>query len=261
MSFTTLLDSIRATDSGYRVAIDASWGQGRATFGGAVAGIANEVLRRLVPRERPLRSLHTTFVGPAASGEWHLRAEVVRVGKSVSVARCDVVESDRIAATVIGVYGGARTSAVEVPLEAIAPLCSVAELPPPQMQHAPTFTGHFDYRWARAASLFSSADNMPTQVYVRHRHAARMDESHLIALIDCIPSPALAMFRAPAPASSLTWTVELIEPDIDVASDAWWRLDTRIDAAANGYVHETGVLHDPAGRAVALTRQLVAVFG
>ena len=32
----------------------------------------------------------------------------------------------------------------------------------------------------------------------------------MIALVDAIPTPALSMFKAPAPASSLVWTLELI---------------------------------------------------
>ena len=79
--------------------------------------------------------------------------------------------------------------------------------------------------------------------------------------MDCIPTPALSMFHAPAPGSSLVWTLEFFEHDFDFAPERWWRIDTDIDAATDGYVNQSGVLIDPNGRAVALTRQLFAVFG
>ncbi|HKE93792.1 MAG TPA: thioesterase family protein [Povalibacter sp.] len=262
MSFSDILNSIVADDHNrYRVDVDESWAQGRATFGGVTAAVGNEVLRQLVPRDRPLRSLQTTFVGPAPAGRWRVDARVLRVGKAVSVARCDIFESDQVAATVVGVYGGARSSLAQVALEPVNAIRSVDQIAEPDMRAAPTFTRHFDFRWAQAKPLFSAAPNEATQAFIRHRDATVLTESHVVALIDCVPSPALAMYATPAPASSLTWNMELVAHQFDFAPDAWWRIDTRIDAAADGYVHQTGVLHDPHGRPVALTRQLVAVFG
>jgi acyl-CoA hydrolase len=69
------------------------------------------------------------------------------------------------------------------------------------------------------------------------------------------------MFKAPAPGSSLVWTLDFFEHDLEFAPDAWWRIDTDIDAATGGYVNQTGLLHDPNGRPVALSRQLFVVFG
>ncbi|HEY5810438.1 MAG TPA: thioesterase family protein [Povalibacter sp.] len=262
MSFSDILHSITAVDDhSYRVSVDESWAQGRATFGGVTAAVGNEVLRKLVPRDRPLRSLQTTLIGPSPAGMWRVEARVLRVGKAVSVARCDIIEADQVAATVVGVYGAVRSSAVNVPLQAVEAKRTVDEIAAPDMQGAPTFTRHFDFRWAQASRLFTSAANSPTQAFIRHRDAAALTESHVVALIDCIPSPALAMYAAPAPASSLTWTLEFVEHEFDFSPHAWWRIDTNVDAGAEGYAHQTGVLHDPNGRPVALTRQLVAVFG
>lgn len=54
---------------------------------------------------------------------------------------------------------------------------------------------------------------------------------------------------------------EFFEHDLEFSPDAWWRIDSDIDAATGGYVNQTGLLHDPNGRPVALSRQLFAVFG
>ena len=66
---------------------------------------------------------------------------------------------------------------------------------------------------------------------------------------------------APAPASSLVWNLEFFEHEFGFGPDEWWRIDTDIDAASEGYVNQTGLLQDPKGQPVALSRQVFAIFG
>lgn len=263
MSLSQVLNSLTATDSGFSLTVGDDWLQGRATFGGLVAAAGNEAMRKLVPDDRPLRSLQTTFVGPATPGTWRIDASVLRVGRAVTLARCEVRDGEQVAATLVGVYGGARTSAVSVKLPVVAASRKVEDINEVRFQpdKAPPFLQHFAMRWAHGAKPFSSAPQAPTQAFIRHRDPAPLTESHVIALIDCIPTPAMSMFSAPAPNSSLVWTLEFLEHNFDFSPQAWWRIDTDIDAAGDGYVHQSGVLNDPDGRPVALSRQLVAVFG
>lgn len=260
MQISEILNSMSAVGEACQVTVTDDWLQGRATFGGLVAAVGNEAMRKLVPRDRPLRSLQTTFVGPATAGTWKIRAWVLRVGRAVTLAQCEIIDGDQVAAVQVGVYGMARESAVLVKPTAGVATRSVEELndvrPPP---HAP-FVQHFAIRWAEGAKPFTGTYS-PTKAYIRHRDARALSESHLVALIDCIPTAALSLFKAPAPASSLIWTLEFLEHDLEFGPEAWWRIDTSIDAGAGGYVNQTGLLHDPNGRPVALTRQLVAAFG
>ena len=80
MLFSETLASIQPRDGGWRAVIGEDWSQGRATFGGMVAALGNEAMRRLVPMDRALRGLDTTFVGPALAGEVNMDAEILRVG-------------------------------------------------------------------------------------------------------------------------------------------------------------------------------------
>ena len=262
MTFSEILQTLRQDGSAFFVDVTEDWGQGRATFGGLITAVANEALRQLVPRDRPLRSLQTTFVGPAPAGTWQLTPTVLRVGKAVTIARCDVIDSGQVVATVVGVYGGARPSAVSVKPQSVASPRSVDELREVQFKDgAPQFIQHFAVRWAQGAKPFSGSPQTPTKAFIRHREAQPLGESHIVGLIDCIPTPAMSMFLAPAPSSSLVWTLEFFEHRFDFPADAWWRIDTDIDAAGEGYVNQSGILNDPDGRPVALTRQLFAVFG
>ncbi|MET0534027.1 MAG: thioesterase family protein [Steroidobacter sp.] len=262
MQFSEILASFHGTDEECRVTVSDDWLQGRATFGGLVAAVGNEAMRKFVPRERALRSLQTTFVGPAGAGTWKLRAQVLRVGKAVTLARCEVIAGDQLVATQIGVYGMDRESAVLVKPTPTDPPRKVDEINELRFvpDRAPAFVQHFALRFAEGAKPFTSTRS-PSKVFIKHRDPSPLTESHIVALVDCIPTPALSMFKAPAPGSSLVWMLEFFEHDLEFAPDAWWRIDTDIDAATGGYVNQTGLLHDPNGRPVALSRQLFAVFG
>lgn len=262
MSFSQVLQSIAGDGSTFQVTVGEEWAQGRATFGGLIAAVGNETMRQLVPRDRPLRSLQTTFVGPAAAGTWQIKTRVLRVGRAVTIAQCEVIDAGQIVATLVGVYGGARPSAVSADLATQVAARGVDECRDMSFKEgSPKFIQYFAVRWAEGAKPFSGSAKTPTKAYIRHRDPAPLTESHVIALIDCIPTPALSMFQAPAPASSLVWTLEFLEHRFDFPPEAWWRIDSDVDAAGEGYVNQTGVLIDPEGRPAALTRQLFAVFG
>jgi acyl-CoA thioesterase len=262
MQFSEILASIRGPDDECTVSVSEDWLQGRATFGGLVAAVGNEAMRKFVPRDRPLRSLQTTFAGPAGPGDWKLRARVLRAGRAVTLAQCEVIEGDKIVAVQTGVYGMDRESAVLVKPTPVDPPRSVDDINElrytPEL--APAFVQHFALRFALGAKPFTSTRS-PSKVYIRHRDPSPLTESHIVALVDCIPTPALSMFKAPAPGSSLVWTLDFFQHDLEFSPEAWWRIDTDIDAATGGYVNQTGLLHDPNGRPVALSRQLFVVFG
>lgn len=262
MQFSEILASIRGPVDECVVSVSEDWLQGRASFGGVVAAVGNEAMRRHVPRDRPLRSLQTTFVGPAGAGNWKLRARVLRAGKAVTLAQCEIIDGEQVVAVQTGVYGADRESAVLVKPTPVDPPYKVEHID--ELRYAPeqlpAFVQHFVLRFALGAKPFTSTRS-GSKVYIRHRDPAPLTESHIVALVDCIPTPALSMFKAPAPNSSLVWTLDFFEHDLEFAPDAWWRIDTDIDAAAGGYVNQTGMLHDPNGRPVALSRQLVVVFG
>jgi acyl-CoA thioesterase len=125
----------------------------------------------------------------------------------------------------------------------------------------PAFLRHFALKFAEGTRPFTGTPLRTSKVYIRHRDPSPSSESHLVALIDCIPPPLLQMMTTPAPSSSLTWTLEFIRHDYGFAPDAWWRIDTEAKGAGEGYSQESSLLLDPEGRPAAFSRQLVAVFG
>lgn len=262
MHLSEILDTMRGEGTECSAEVGEDWEQGRATFGGVVAALGNEAMRRLVPRDRVLRSLQTTFVGPATPGSWNLSTRILRVGRAVTTTQCEIYTDGELAAVIVGVYGGARTTRVDVPLAGsppARPLEQITEVVIP-LDGAPRFLQHFDLRWIEGPALFSGV-RTAGRAFIRHRDPGPLTESHVVALADCLPTPAMSMFAAPAPASSLTWTLEFIEHGFGFGIDRWWRVEHDIDAAKEGYVSQTGILYNPDGVPAALSRQLVAIFG
>jgi acyl-CoA thioesterase len=263
MLFSQTLASMQPRESGWRAVIGEDWSQGRATFGGMVAALGNEAMRRLVPADRELRGLETTFVGPALCGEVGLDAEILRVGKAVTIVRARVWSNGKIAATLTGIYGAARATALSITPPVAAGVRLALELPDRSGADmgGPSFVRHFGYRWAEGAAPFAGSSLRTAKIYVRHQDSAPLTESHVVALIDCIPSVVLQLMSTPAPSSSLTWTVQLLRHDYSFAPEAWWRLDAEVNSAGGGYSCESCILLDPNGAPAAVARQMVAVFG
>jgi acyl-CoA thioesterase len=263
MLFSETLASMRPLNSGWSALIGGDWSQGRATFGGMVAALGNEAMRRLVPKDRELRGLDVTFVGPALAGEVSIDAEILRVGKAVTIARARLWSEGKIAATLTGIYGAARATTLAIPPTVDAGVRPALDWPDRSGADmgGPSFVRHFGYRWAEGARPFAGSSLRTAKIYVRHQDPAPLTESHVVALIDCIPSVVLQLMSTPAPSSSLTWTVQFLRHDYSFPPEAWWRIDALVDSAGSGYSCESCVLLDPAGVPAAVARQMVAVFG
>jgi acyl-CoA thioesterase len=264
MLFSECLASMQPQDGGWSAVIGEDWTQGRATFGGLVGALCNEAMRRLVPQDRQLRELQTVFVGPALAGPVRIEAQILRVGKAVTIANARLLSGGKIAATLTGVYGTDRTAALTLAPMAASNVPPVEGLPKPDvLSHlgVRSFLQHFDFRWAEGSRPFSGSSSRKAKIYVRHLDSAALTESHVVALVDCIPSVVLQLMPAAAPSSSLTWSLQILRHDYSFAPAAWWRIDAEVDSAANGYACESSLILDPNGVPAAISRQLVAVFG
>jgi len=85
----------------------------------------------------------------------------------------------------------------------------------------------------------------------------------LLALIDAWPAPVLPTLRAFAPASTVRWTVQLLDAAAaagDVDGCAWHHVRADTVAAADGFATVVGTLSAADGRPLAWSEQLVAVF-
>ncbi|AYC32662.1 thioesterase family protein [Pseudomonas cavernae] len=265
MNFSELMRAVRGNPND--VVVPSHWGQGRAGFGGLAAALVYEAMRAKVPAGRPVRSLAITFVGPlAVDTPVSFEVEVLREGKAVSQVLGRAVQDGQVVTLVQGSFGGARESAIKVEAE-LAPAMKPAEeaMELPYVKGVtPEFTQHLAMRWAVGGMPFTNTPKRQMGGWVRFRtetEARPVDEADLLALVDAWPPAVLPHLRQKAPGSSLTWTIEFVQPAPTLSTLDWCQYLAEIDHAQDGYGHVAAKLRTPSGELVAISRQTVAVFG
>ncbi|MDH1341615.1 acyl-CoA thioesterase [Ectopseudomonas oleovorans] len=264
MIFSEMLEAVRRDADA--VVIPAEWGQGRASFGGLVAALAFEAMRAKVPQDRPVRSLAITFVGPVAPDvPVSFQAEVLREGKAVSQMSLRAVQDGQVVTVVQGSFGASRPSTIAVEALAapqITPVEQCQELPYVR-NVTPEFTRFLAMRWGIGGMPFSNTPSRQMGGWVRlrgEREPQALSEAHVLALVDAWPPALLPYLKSPAPGSSLTWTIEFVQPLHILSSEDWCLYRADIEHARDGYGHVAAAMWTPAGELIALSRQTVTVF-
>lgn len=248
------------------VAVEEGWGQGRATYGGLVAGLLLSAIKGQVAADPapPLRSLTVSFVAPVAPGETQVEATVLRAGRAATQGQALMRQDGQVVAAALASFGTGRPSAVTV-----APAEPMPALPDPDGIEAfphipgltPDFFAHVELRLADGGMPYSGAATSHMTGWMRFRETPpTFGEEHFVTLADAWPPAVIQQLTEMAPASSLTWTLELLG-DVAVAPDAQWAYDVRTHHAAEGYAHTDARIWRADGTLVALSRQTVAVFG
>ena len=260
MLYSEVLDSVQTQGGVWTAAIPEDWLQGRSAFGGLQSALALRAMRALVPRSVPLRTLQTIFLAPVPAGKIGIRAQILRAGKSATHVEARLMDQEQTLCIVIGIFGAARPSAVQLrpvqpPVE-----CDKPVVFPFIAGITPSFTQHFAVRWLRGGLPFTGSQLAQNVVEVGLHDVGSATEEHVLAIADFIPPIALSVLKQPAPGSSMTWMIEFLGDRVDGLPLQGWRMDGELSAAHDGYTSQTGMLWGPDGRAVALSRQSMVVF-
>jgi acyl-CoA thioesterase len=262
-SFSALLGAIRAADSTYRVEIPEDWQQGRTTFGGLTAALCLAAADRAVPDLPPLRSAQFTFVGPAG-GAVVMAPRLLRRGKSSAFVAVDLSAEGSLATHAVLSFGAARDSQYRYRTH------PMPKVPPPGTTKAilrsgnPKFGLQFEVFVAGGQKLVSGADTPEIMLWLRHRDPGAMANlPGVIAISDTSPAAAYTMLTASVPASSITWSVEMIDAAaaLRAPSDAWYLLRSVGEDIRDGYSVQDMALWAQDGTLILLARQTVAIFG
>jgi hypothetical protein len=261
MLFSEVLGSLRQDSDGWIASVPDGWKQGRSLFGGLQAALALRAMRALVPPAMPLRVLQTAFVAPVAAGTVRIRARVLRAGKNTVHVEAHLVDGEQPACLVLGIFGSARPSQVEVlPQRPPVPAQTPLEVPfVPGV--SPEFTRHFALRWLRGSLPFTGGSLLHAVIQVGITDSAPAGEEHVIAIADSIPPVTLSLLRNPVPGSSMAWTLEMLRDRFDDLPLSGWRLDADLCATRGGYTNQDVTVWGPGGEPVALSRQCMVVFG
>lgn len=248
------------------VHVEEGWGQGRATYGGLVGGLMHSALLARVTAEPapPLRSITVNFVAPVTPGKADVDVQILRSGKSATQGLVTMRQGDSVVAAALAAFGAPRESTLTVRSSMAMP-----QLPEPMTidplpyipGSTPDFFQHVEMRLADGSFPYSGAETSHMTGWMRFREAPpTFDERHFISLADSWPPAVIQMLGTPAPGSSLTWTLELVD-DVSAEPDTHWAYAVHTDHAADGYAHTDARIWHPDGRLVAISRQTVAVFG
>lgn len=263
-----LLAGRQAQEGLVRFAITPDWGQGRTSFGGTLSAIATQAMRDVCGADWPLRALQTNFVGPVVPGTLDVEVSLLRQGKNVRQVQARITQTDaqgdsQVTGVLLGVFGSGRDSSLPALMPAQPP---VAKGPAESLQMpfipglTPDFTQHVDFRFADGGLPFTGADAWHSITHVRLKDPSGVDsELQAIALADAGPTPALSRLRGFAPASSVSWALEL-RPVTEPVGDGFWRMDKEALATGEGYVNERTSLWTPGGQLAALGYQVVTVY-
>jgi acyl-CoA thioesterase len=267
---SSLLEQRRRLDHDVQFEVPEDWLQGRTAFGGLVSVMAVQAMRDVAaagwPGEVGLRALQTNFIAPVEAGDASVSVQVLREGRNVRQVQARVMQRGETAALAVGVFGGERETQLP-PLAPVRPppAREAADIPVPTAPPGlPGFVRHFDMRWSEGALPFSGGAHADASIHIRLKDAdAATLPSELVAVMmaDVSPSPAISQLTRAAPASSVSWALELRPLPHGEALDGWWRADNRAVAAGGGYVNQQSMLWAPGGALAALAYQVVAVYG
>ncbi|MDB5967949.1 MAG: Acyl-CoA thioesterase [Hydrocarboniphaga sp.] len=261
MVFEELMQLQQPDGDGWTATVSDDWLQGRSAFGGLQASFAVKAMRALVA-DQPLRVLQVTFLAPVPAGQLRVQARLLRAGKNATHVEARLYDGEQTLCVVIGIFGVTRESSIKIRPEQAAVIFDRKPLVLPFIPGiTPAFLQHFDMRWLRGNLPFTGAARAEAVIEVSFKQAGTMSELHLPSLADAIPPLAITLLKKPAPASSMTWMLELLAERYDHLPLQGWRVDAEVLSAADGYTSQTAMIWAPDGSPAMLSRQNMVVFG
>lgn len=261
-SLASILAQLTPDGDGFTIDAPEDWAQGRTLYGGMTAALAYEAVTRMHADLAPLRSAQFTFIGPA-SGKLHFSSAMLRKGRSSALVSADCVNDAGAAARAMFVFGGARDSKVShdyLPMPRVdAPeACASFRKQGPDAPRG--FWNNFETRLASGGRLFDASAPRPEfAVWTRVLDAGGADPmAALLAIADCLPPAAMVHFPQPAPISTMTWSIDILRtPE---RAEGWRLLWSSSESASAGYSAQAMTLWSETGEALAVGRQMVAIF-
>ena len=248
----------------HRGRIDASWGQGRALFGGIQAALLVRACEACVDDpERRLRTLSMSFCRAAKPEEVEVSAWLDRGGRYVSHLGARLTQEGETVATALAVYGRDRDDPLVIE-GAEPPL-----LPPPESlvrtepkPPIPLFTGHFDMRFVPGTQPYAGTDRAEVSGWVRFAEPVPLDSVAMAALLDVWPPSILTILAPPRASASVDLRYDILQPlpIVGAAVDDFYAFRCRILHWSAGHGVDEGELWTRDGRLVARVRQLRVLF-
>lgn len=245
--------------------IDAGWGQGKNIFGGLTAALVlTHIEQQTGLTDRDLRTINIHFCGAVILDQpCEFTHRVLSEGKSVFQVEGQLLQDGQVKTQIVACFSAPRQSSIQVTHKPVFADKSVSQaLVFPFIKGvAPDFAKYFDLRITQGSLPVSGSRQTRLAGWMRFAKPLEpLNDSAILALIDAWPPAVLPMLDKPAPASTITWNVEFIQPRDPLQTDDYLFYDCDVVQADFGYAHTEAKIFHPNGQLLALSRQLVGVY-
>ena len=260
-SFSHIIAALQQQADHFSIALPSDWLQGRTAYGGLSAALCLEATLRRFPDLPPLRSAQFAFVGPA-TGALRIAATMLRRGKSTVFASADLEGENGLSARATFCFGAERSlgfSFAHLPMPVAPSLDAGANYF--DWPGKPNFMNHFEGRLAAGARPGTPTARPEMLVWLRHRDGDTDGGlASLLALADALPPAATILFPEPAPISTMTWSIDMLDA-VPTSAKGWWLVQCAAETARQGYSAQSTLIWNSDGRPILAARQTIAIFG
>lgn len=264
MSVEQLFSEFAEKKEQYQLTVNKTWTQGRTLYGGVSAALTYLAAENLIEDGRGVRSYHCNFIGPMNFDEEIIvTAEVLRTGKNVTQILAKAMQNGRICTLAQVCFGVNRESKLDSHADDSHNMTvpKKGKFIPKIPKIVPEFIQHFDMALDKGSFGFGKSDEAVLHGWSRFKKSPeKMSMASLILLMDAWPPTMFQMLRLPAPASTMSWDIEFIQPDLVLKPEQWFASETEARHIKDGYGHEEAKFWDQSGNLLALSRQVVTVF-
>lgn len=247
------------------MSIDSGWGQGRSAFGGLTAALVlTHIEQQTGLTDRDLRTINIHFCGAVMLDEsCEFTHRVLSNGKSVFQVEGQLLQNGEVKTQIVACFGAQRQSSIQINPSPIKPPKSLSEAMvfPFTPGRTPEFVRYFDLRLTSDNPPYSGAKEGGVSGWMRFKEPTEvLNDSAMIVLIDAWPPAVLPLLTTQAPASTITWNLEFIQPREPLKTKDYLFYDCDVVQADLGYAHTDAKIFHPNGQLLAVSRQLVGVY-
>ncbi|ORE88657.1 acyl-CoA thioesterase [Oceanococcus atlanticus] len=259
MTLTQFLNSVATTTEGLKARIPDSWMQGRSTYGGLQAVLAAKAMQPLSDG-LPIRTLQATLIAPV-EGEVECRAELIRSSKNTRQIRVELIKDEQLHATFMGIFGRPRESVVN--MVRARQVSADKSLVWPYMEGiSPAFLQNLEVCMLKGNPVGSGQHDCEQLYRLALKDEAPSTElEHVLALADFPPPIGLSWPKGFKPGSTMTWMLNFTSEPVSGHALNDWECEVVLDAASDGYTHQTVSLYAPNGNLLLRGTQCMVVFG
>lgn len=249
--------------STFSIELPDGWQQGRGAFGGLVlATLLRAIEASEADKARTVRSLIGDLAGPVLPGAAEIVVTALRRGANQSNVRADLRQNGEILAFASAVLSTPRKEGIPNfrPRIEKPPAPETGLFLPPEAPGKPVFLQHFEQH-VTGPLPWSGAKTPEAAGWIRLREMPSViDAPLLVAYLDSYWPACFAVFDAPRPMATISFTAEILCDPTKLDPKAPYFYRARTIAEHEGFQLEERMLYDAEGLLIAANQQTFCVI-